>query len=298
MTRALVTGADGFVGRHLCAHLRARGDETTGVDRDCDVTDASSVFAVLEQQRPDVIYHLAALTHVGESWGQASEFTRVNVVGTQRVLQAAREVVPEATVVYVSTADVYGVLREEDLPVGEEFRVAPQSPYATSKVEAEHVARDAVRHDGQRVVIARPFNHIGPGQARTFAVPAIASRLLEARRDGRATITVGDLSPRRDFSDVRDVVRAYALLGEYGAPGEIYHVASGRDVALSELVAMLVAIIAPGTRLEVDEALLRPVEIPFSCGDASKLRAATGWRPEISLEQSLHDVVASLEIPD
>ena len=298
MTRALVTGAEGFVGRHLCAHLRARGDETLGVDRDCDVTDASSVLAVLERHRPDVIYHLAALTHVGESWSQASEFTRVNVVGTQRVLQAAREVVPESTIVFVSTSDVYGVMREEDLPVSETFRVAPQSPYATSKVEAEHVVRDAVRHDDQRVVIARPFNHIGPGQARTFAVPAIASRLLEARREGRSTIAVGDLSPRRDFSDVRDVVRAYALLSEYGAPGETYHVASGLDRAMSELVAMLVAMIAPETALVVDEALRRPVEIPFSRGDASKLRAATGWRPEISLEQSLRDVVASLEIPD
>lgn len=295
MTRSLVTGAAGFAGRYLVAHLAHLGDDVRAVDRDCDVTDASSVTAVLEESRPDVIYHLAALTHVGESWERPQDYTRVNVVGTQRVIDAARSVVPEATIVVVSSSDVYGVVSEDELPLVEESRVAPANPYAASKVEAERIALAAWREFTQRVIVVRPFNHIGPRQSSRFVVPALAERLVAARRSGSDTISVGDLSARRDFSDVRDVVRAYALLAEFAAPGEVYQVASGRDVAIAEVADRLVAMIAPGTRLVTDDALRRPVELPVSCGSAEKLRATTGWRNEISLDQSLRDIVEWIE---
>jgi GDP-4-dehydro-6-deoxy-D-mannose reductase len=289
--KALVTGADGFVGRHLLEHLRVSGDEVVGVDRECDVTDARSVLDVLEQVRPDAIYHLAALTAVGASWSNPVEFTRVNVLGTKNVLDAASDVVPEASVVLVSSADVYGVVRPEDLPLVESFRVAPANPYASSKVEAEHVAHDAVRERNQRVVIARPFNHVGPGQSTDFVVPAIVDRLLQALADGADEIVVGDLSTRRDFSDVRDVVRAYRLLIERGVSGEVYNIASGTDVQLSDIAQRLVAAIAPHVRLVTDESLIRPVEVPVSCGSYEKIRRATKWRPVISLDTSLRDVI-------
>ncbi len=289
--KALVTGADGFVGGHLLEHLRANGDVVVGVDRECDVTDAPSVRDVLEQVRPDAIYHLAALTAVGASWSNAVEFTRVNVLGTKNVLDAASDVVPAATIVLVSSADVYGVVRPEDLPLVESFRVAPANPYASSKVEAEHVARDAVRERRQRVVIARPFNHVGPGQSTDFVVPAIVNRLLQAVADGADEIVVGDLSTRRDFSDVRDVVRAYRLLIEHGVSGEVYNIASGVDVGLSDIAHRLVEAIAPHVRLVTDETLIRPVEVPVSCGSYERLRRATKWRPTITLDTSLHDVI-------
>ncbi len=289
--KALVTGADGFVGRHLLAHLRASGDEAVGVDRECDVTDAESVRATLTDVRPEAIYHLAALTAVGESWAQPVEYTRVNVLGTQNVLDAASQVVPGASVVLVSSADVYGVVRPEDLPLVETFRVAPANPYASSKVEAEHVAHDAVRERAQHVVIARPFNHVGPGQSTNFVVPAIVSRLLTAVADGADEIVVGDLSTRRDFSDVRDVVRAYRLLVELGVSGEVYNIASGVDVALFDIAQQLVEAIAPRVRLVTDESLIRPIEVPVSCGSYEKLRRATKWRPTISLDTSLRDVI-------
>jgi GDP-4-dehydro-6-deoxy-D-mannose reductase len=292
--KALVTGADGFVGGHLLEHLRANGDDVVGVDRECDVTDASSVRAALERVRPDAIYHLAALTAVGASWSNAVEFTRVNVLGTKNVLDAASDVVPAATFVLVSSADVYGVVRPEDLPLVESFRVAPANPYASSKVEAEHVAHDAVRERRQRVVIARPFNHVGPGQSTDFVVPAIVNRLLQAVADGAHEIVVGDLSTRRDFSDVRDVVRAYRLLVEHGVSGEVYNIASGLDVGLSDIAQRLVAAIAPHVRLTTDESLIRPVEVPVSCGSYEKLRRATKWRPTITLDTSLHDVIDEL----
>ena len=289
--KALVTGADGFVGHHLLEHLRAQRDDAIGVDRECDVTDATSVLAVLESVRPEAIYHLAALTDVGASWSNPVEYTRVNVLGTKNVLDAATHVVPTARVVLVSSADVYGVVRPEDLPLVETFRVAPANPYASSKVEAEHVGHDAVRERGQAVVIARPFNHLGAGQSTEFVVPAIVNRLLQALADGADEIVVGDLSTRRDFSDVRDVVRAYRLLIKSGVGGEVYNIASGIDVSLFDIAQRLIAAIAPHMRLVTDESLIRPVEVPVSCGSYDKLLRATKWRPTITLDESLNDVI-------
>jgi GDP-4-dehydro-6-deoxy-D-mannose reductase len=248
----------------------------------------------LARVQPDAIYHLAALTAVGESWSNPVEYTRVNVLGTKNVLDAAYDVVPSSSVVLVSSADVYGVVKPEDLPLVETFRVAPANPYASSKVEAEHVAHDAVRERHQRVVIARPFNHLGPGQSTAFVVPALVDRLLRAADDGAEEIIVGDLSTRRDFSDVRDVVRAYRLLAEKGISGEVYNIASGVDVGLFDIAQRLVAAIAPRVRLVTDEALLRPVEVPVSKGSYEKLRRATKWRPTITLDTSLNDVIVEM----
>lgn len=292
--RVLVTGSKGFVGKHLIAHLEQSGDEVHGIDREHDVTSVTSMREVFEDLRPEVTYHLAALTHVGESWQHASEFTRVNVVGTQRVLDAAYAAVPTSVTVIVSSAEVYGVVREEDQPLRESFRVAPANPYSSSKVEAERVAHEAGRARGQRVIVARPFNHLGPGQATTFVVPALVSRLLDARERGENEILVGDLSTRRDFSDVRDVVRAYRLMALLGRAGEIYNVASGHDVALSDVASQLVAQLAPDVRLVVDSTLLRPIEIPVSRGSCEKLHEATGWSPVIPLHVSLDDVIDDL----
>jgi GDP-4-dehydro-6-deoxy-D-mannose reductase len=233
LTRAgLVTGAHGFVGRHLCDHLRACGDDVVGVDRDCDVTSAPSVAGVFEEARPAVIYHLAALTHIGESWANPAEYVRVNVLGTRNVLEAAHAVVKKAVVLFVSTADVYGIVKEDELPLRETHRTAPANPYSQSKLEAELMAKNYARENNQRVIIVRPFNHVGPGQSEKFVVPALVSRLLATLETGATQIPVGDLSTRRDFSDVRDVVRAYRLLVRHGSPGEVYNVASGFDYRL------------------------------------------------------------------
>jgi GDP-4-dehydro-6-deoxy-D-mannose reductase len=291
LTRVLVTGADGFVGRHLIAHLVESGDEVRGIDREHDVTNEATMRDVFDDVRPEVTYHLAALTHVGDSWEHASEFTRVNVVGTQRVLDASFAAVPESMTLIVSSSEVYGVVREEDLPLRESFRVAPANPYSSSKVEAERVAHEAFRTRSQRVIVARPFNHLGPGQAASFVVPALATRLLDARDAGEDEIAVGELSTRRDFSDVRDVVRAYRLLAQLGATGEVYNVASGHDVAIKDIARQLVDAIAPHVRLVEDSTLLRPVEIPISRGSFEKLNDATGWSPSIPLHVSLMDVV-------
>jgi GDP-4-dehydro-6-deoxy-D-mannose reductase len=230
---------------------------------------------------------------VAESWTRPAEFTRVNVLGTAHLLDAAHEVVPEARVVLVSSSEVYGIVRETDLPLTENSPTVPANPYSTSKLEAELVAREAVRSRQQAVVIARPFNHIGPGQSTTFVVPALVKRMLDATAQGRHFIMVGDLSTRRDFSDVRDVVRAYRLLAEWGRPGDAYNVASGHDIALSDVAEEIRRRINPGLEFLIDPELLRPIEVPVNRGSFEKLHESTGWEPTISLAQSLDDVIGA-----
>ena len=291
--RALITGGQGFVGRHLAEHLAREGDLVTIADREVDVTDRAALVAAMRGCTPEVIYHLAAMTSVADSWSRPAEYTRVNVLGTAHLLDAAHEVVPEARVVLVSSAEVYGIVRESDLPLMESAATVPANPYSTSKLEAELVARDAVRSRQQSVVIARPFNHIGPGQSPVFVVPALVQRMLEATAQGRHFIMVGDLSTRRDFSDVRDVVRAYRLLSEWGRPGEVYNVASGHDIALSDVADEVRRRINPDLELLVDPDLLRPVEVPVSRGSFAKLHEATGWEPTYALARSLDDDIAA-----
>lgn len=292
--RALVTGANGFAGRHLCAHLRESGDEVVAVDRECNVTVEARVERALRSHEPEVIYHLAAMTHVGESWNNRIEFVRVNVFGTRNVLEAAHRVVPHAPVLLVSSADVYGIVSESELPLRETHLAVPANPYAQSKLQAELLGLDLARETGQRVVIVRPFNHVGPGQSTTFVIPALVSRLLDARERDLTEISVGDLSTRRDFCDVRDVVRAYRLLMQKGRGGEIYNVASGRDSALIDIANDLVEMIAPNVKLVPDVALIRPVEVPVMRGSYDKIHRATGWEPQITLSTSLDDVISEL----
>jgi GDP-4-dehydro-6-deoxy-D-mannose reductase len=292
--RVLVTGAHGFVGRHLVAHLTSCGDDVVGVDRECDVTNAYSVERVLQESQPEAIYHLAALTHVGESWSNPQEYVRVNVLGTRNVLEAARHLATKASILYVSSADVYGIVTEAELPLFETHRAVPVNPYAQSKLEAELLVKNVARESAQRVVIVRPFNHVGPGQSPKFAVPALVSRLLEASANAKEEIAVGNLTTRRDFSDVRDVVKAYRLLVEFGHGGETYNVASGFATALSDIADDLVATIAPNVRLVPDEALFRPADVPVMRGSFEKLHEATGWEPHITLMTSLNDVISDM----
>ncbi len=292
--RALITGGNGFVGRHLQAHLESLGDTVAIFDLPLDITDFSAVRAALADAQPEAIYHLAALSHVGTSWTNPSAVVDVNVAGTTNILSAAREVVPNATVLFVSSADVYGPRTPDEMPLRETTQARPTSPYAASKLAGEIFAQQAVRGFGQRVVIARPFNHVGPGQNASFFIPGIASRMVAATNGGTSDIAVGNLTSRRDFTDVRDVVRAYRLLVEQGVAGEIYVVASGRDVVMQDVADELRQLVNPQLRFVEDPALLRPVDVPLLRGDASKLEAATGWRPEISWSETLADIVADV----
>ncbi len=291
--RALVTGGKGFVGHWLASHLEAHGDEVVIIDIETDVADGAAVRRVMADVDPQAIYHLAAMTHVGESWEDPSQVLKVNVLGTAEILAAARSHAGEARVLVVSSAEVYGTVTVEQLPLREDSPAAPASPYAASKLAAEVVALQAWRGYRQPVIVVRPFNHIGPGQSPSFFVPALAQRIVEAQRAGARSLRVGTLTTRRDFTDVRDVVAAYRLLVTGGTPGTVYNVCSGRDVAMGEVAEQLLALAGADLELETDPALVRPVDVPVLRGDAGRLHGETGWEPRIPLATTLADVLTS-----
>ena len=289
--RAYVTGAAGFVGHWLVAHLEQAGDEIVTPAAHVDVTDQAAMTAALVDARPDAVYHLAGLAHVQPSWDDPAEYLRVNAGGTLNLLEAARRCAHPPRVLVISSAEVYGGVQAGQLPVVEDEPMRPVSPYAASKAAAELVAVQAFLGRGVAAVRARPFNHAGPGQAGTFAIPAFARRIVEAQRDGVEALRVGNLSARRDIVDVRDVVRAYRLLVERGEPGEAYNVCTGRSVEIGGLVERMLALAGADLRLDVDPALLRPVDVAELRGDPSRLRAVTGWEAEIPLDETLGAVL-------
>lgn len=290
--RALVTGADGFVGPHLVEHLVAEGDEVVPPPADpVDIRDADAVRGWFEDARPEVVYHLAGWADVGSSWQSPREVFDVNANGTQHVLLAAAAA-GARRVLLVSSADVYGIVPTEDLPVTEQHPLRPVSPYAVSKVAADYLGLQAWLGHGQEVVRARAFNHLGPGQSPRFVAPAIATRIAANERDGGDEVPVGNLAARRDITDVRDVVRAYRLLVLDGEPGEAYNVCSGRDVSISELAELLLEHAERPMRLVVDPDRHRPVDVPVVRGDPAKLTGRTGWSPKIDLATTVADVLA------
>lgn len=290
--RSLITGGRGFVGTWLADHLREQGDEVVAIDYEVDVTDPVALLEAVTAAAPDAIYHLAALTHVGESWKDPLQVLQVNVIGTAALLAAARQCGTDPRVLVTSSAEVYGAVTDPSLmPLDELTPTAPLTPYAASKLAAEALIGQAFRGHGQEVIVVRPFNHIGPGQTPNFAVPALAKRIVEADRREDSSIAVGNLAARRDFTDVRDVVKAYRLLIESGTPGEVYNVCSGHDVAIEEIATTLLRLAGTSLEFKTDPALTRPVEVPVLRGDPTRLQHATGWKPEIPLEQTLADVL-------
>jgi GDP-4-dehydro-6-deoxy-D-mannose reductase len=289
----LITGGRGFVGTWLAEHLRSNGDDVVQIDQEVEITDPDALLGAVSAAAPDAIYHLAAMTHVGQSWEEPLRVFGVNVLGTGALLAAARECGSDPTVLVTSSAEVYGAVTDPAmLPLTESSPTAPLTPYAASKLAAEALCTQAWLGHGQRVVVVRPFNHIGPGQSPNFAVAALSKRIVDAERSGAHEIPIGNLSARRDFTDVRDVVRSYRLLIESGEPGTVYNVCSGRDVSIQEIADRLLAAAGSSVRLVPDPELMRPIEIPVLRGDPGLLTRTTGWTPELTLDQTLADVLA------
>ncbi|MFV0316666.1 MAG: GDP-mannose 4,6-dehydratase [Microthrixaceae bacterium] len=294
--RALVTGAGGFVGGHLIRHLESCADDVIGTDRSTDGLDILDAPALLERfnnARPEVVYHLAGASDVGGSWRTPQITFRANAEGTLNVLWAAREAGVQR-VLTVGSADVYGKVTPDELPLRETSPTRPTSPYAASKVAAEAVATQAYLGFGQQVLHVRPFNHLGPGQSTRFVAPALAERIARNERDGATEVPVGNLSSQRDFTDVRDVVRAYRMLIAEGTPGLIYNVCSGKAIAVEELARELLELSTLDQKLVPDPDLQRPVDIPVLLGDCTALRDGTGWTPEIPLRETLADLLEDM----
>ena len=286
----LVTGGGGFAGTHLVALLRERGDEPVAPPRtELDLMDADAVRTKVAELRPRAIFHLAASASVPRSWEAPREVLRTNIETTLNVLEAARRATPEAAILIAGSAEVYGP--PERLPVDESAALRPQNPYAVSKAACDLLAGQFADAHGLRVVRTRSFNHAGPGQADEYVLGTLTRQVAEAERSGRRELVLrtGNVDSARDFTDVRDVVRAYAALGQL-EPG-VYNVCSGSSVSVRELIELIAGCTDVEVRHEVDPARVRTHDVPDIRGSAEKLRRATGWRPEIPLARTLRDAI-------
>jgi GDP-4-dehydro-6-deoxy-D-mannose reductase len=304
--RVLVTGIGGFAGRHLARHCAGLGDEVHGLEvvetalavdgadavHQADVTRAEQVGEVLDAVRPEGVVHLAGAASVGRSFAEPVATWELNLGGTLSVLEALRARGAGVPVVVVTSSEVYGELPVADLPVDEATPMNPVSPYGASKAAADLLAAQYRRAYGVPAIRVRAFNHIGPGQDRRFVVPSVAAQIAVLEREGReeAVIEVGNVDTRRDFTDVRDMVRAYRLLLERGDPDRAYLACSGRSRPIRELIEALAGMARTPVAVHSDPSLRREGEQPDLFGSAEPL-AAAGWRTEIPLEATLQDTL-------
>lgn len=287
--RVLVTGANGFLGRHLVEALRASGATPVALALDCaglpagvefvgaDVRDRAALADHVRRIAPEVVVHLAALSHVGGSWTDIPSYYAVNVEGSENLFAAAAG----RRVLFASSAEVYGAVPEREQPIGEEQPLAPRSPYALTKAAGERLAV------GAGATVVRMFNLLGPGQAKSFALPSFADQLAAvAAGEREEVLRVGNLEARRDFVHVQDAVDALLLLLERGAPATSYNLASGKARSIAEMLDRLRALSGVAVRLELDPERLRPTDIPKLAGRAERL-AALGWTPSRGVDAAL-----------
>lgn len=293
--RLLVTGATGFVGGHLAAAVRAGvfGPlEFVPAPANWDIRNPAAVRELVASVSPSAVIHLAAQSFVPRSFQAPRETFEVNLLGTLNLLQALAAEEFSGRLVYVSSGDVYGKVPDEALPVDEARMPEPRSPYGVSKFAAEQLCLQWHRSEGLDAVVARPFNHVGPGQSPQFVLPALARQVV-AIAQGRQppVIEAGDIDTTRDFSDVRDIVAAYAAMLRAGVPGRTYVVGSGIERRVRDLLEEMCRIEGVSPRVDQDPARMRPAEQRRMAADSGLLRADTGWAPTIPLHQTLIDIL-------
>lgn len=309
--RVLITGITGFVGSHMAEHALAHGAEVVGSYRwrsktenidhlrariqlvESDLRDLSSVRALLEATLPDAVLHLAAQSFVGSSWQAPAETLTTNIISQVNLLEGIRALKLRPRFLAVGTSEEYGLQYPEELPIKETNPLRPLSPYAVSKVTQDMMGYQYFKSYGLPIIRTRAFNHEGPRRGEVFVTSSFAKQIAEIEAGAREPIIrVGDLKPRRDYSDVRDIVRGYWSLLESGEPGEVYNLASGRSWAIQQVLDFLLeqSKVKPIT-VEVDAARLRPSDVLVLEGDATKIQRATGWQVEIPFERTLRELL-------
>lgn len=293
-SKILVTGADGFVGGYVSAwseaiSLAERGERV-------DLRDAAVLTESIKKIQPDAVIHLAAQSFVPQSLRMPYETYAINFTGTLNLLTALRENEFAGRFLFVGSGDMYGRVPIEEMPVREDRPLRPRNPYAVSKVAAEAMCYQWSQTESFEVIMARPFNHIGPRQSPQFAVANFAQQMSEIKLGKRQPVLdVGDIDVSRDFTDVRDVVEAYRLLLEYGCSGEVYNVCSGHERSIRSILETLIEISGVSVRIQQDKDRLRPAEQRRMWGSYEKLKRDTGWTPAIPFEQTLYETLAYWE---
>lgn len=309
--KILVTGITGFAGAHMASHLKHQGKATlhgtryrhartspvfdsSGIEmHSVDITDQAGVFTLIESLRPDVVYHMAAFVSVARSFDEPAKTFETNVVGTVHLLEAVRKHCPDAKVVVPGSAESYGRVDSEAMPIKESQPLKPRNPYGLSKASQETVSLYYHEAFGLRTYLTRSFHYTGPGQPTGFVCSDLARQVAEVEAGRKEpVITVGNLKAKRDFLDIRDVVRSYTAIADEGRPGAVYNVCSGESVAISDILDMFVGMSSREISVRVDPAKLRPVDVPDFVGDNILLRSDTRWMPEIGLRRSLEDVLS------
>jgi GDP-4-dehydro-6-deoxy-D-mannose reductase len=309
--RVLITGITGFVGSHMAEYALAQGACVFGSSRwrskteniehlrsritliESDLRDMSSVRALVEASNPTHVIHLAAQSFVGASWQAPAETLSTNIISQVNVLEAIRALKLSPRFLTVGSSEEYGLVHEDELPIRETNPLRPLSPYAVSKVAQDMMGYQYFRSYGLPIVRARAFNHEGPRRGDVFVTSNFARQVAQIEAGlSEPSVRVGDLRPRRDYSDVRDIVRGYWLLVERGEPGEVYNLCSGRSWAIRQVLDFLLAqSTVKGIAVEVDSIRLRPSDVMVLEGDSSKIEKATGWKVEIPFEQTLTELL-------
>ncbi|WP_312245003.1 GDP-mannose 4,6-dehydratase [Stutzerimonas nitrititolerans] len=293
--RVLVTGASGFVGRHLMGAAAFAGVEFATL-QNVDIRDRSALQAEVASIRPDHVIHLAAQSFVPRSFEDPAGTLEINLMGTLHLLQALDSVGFSGRFLYVSSGDVYGAVHESQLPVTEQHPPAPRNPYAVSKLSAELLCLQWHRSNSLDVVVARPFNHVGPCQDAAFVVPALAAQVVAIARGQRApVIRAGDIDVTRDFTDVRDIVAGYARLLVSGTSGRTYQLCSGVERSVRGILERLLALKAVDAEIEQDPLKFRPAEQRRMVADNTLVSRDTGWLPAIPWEKTLQDIIEEME---
>jgi GDP-4-dehydro-6-deoxy-D-mannose reductase len=308
--KVLITGIAGFVGSHLAELLLEKGDEVFGIClaceslenireikkdlhlTNCDITDFDQLSKVIRRINPDEIYHLAALSSVGKSFGHPADTIETNVSGTLYLLEILRNRRKEVRILIVGSSDMYGVVKPKDIPITEEKPLLPVSPYGSSKAMCDLLAYQYFKSYGVQAIRVRAFNHTGPRQGMGFVVPDFASQIAKIEADILPPVMkVGNLSSKRDLSDVRDIVRGYQLLMKEGKAGEAYNICSGKAYSIKNVLKGLLSLSKKKIRVRMNEKMNRPAEIPVLVGENSKIKRDTGWRQKIPIEKTLQDTL-------
>lgn len=308
--KALITGIKGFAGSYLAELLLSKGYEVSGLDYnfkdagnighiknllrlyECDIRDKVRLNKIILQSKPDEIYHLAAIAHIPTSYRDPKLTFEINLYGSLNLFEAIKAASWSIKILYVGSASEYGDVNESEIPVDENIPLRPVDPYSISKASADMLAYQYFKSFGMHIIRMRPFNHIGPRQSPDYVVSNFAKQIAEIEKSLKEpVITVGNLEAKRDFTDVRDIVRAYWLAVQGGEPGEVYNICSGKAVSIKEALDKLLALSKKNIKVKQDPKKLRPSDVPLLLGDSTKFREKTGWKLDIPFEKTLQDTL-------